>query len=81
MESKIPCLGGSEICYCFFPLALCVTGRVEQENQQIFTDPLRQAILDSLYFRSKYGQGGGGGPKTQNICGQKFFEQNCLKFK
>ena len=33
----------------FFPLALCVTGRAEQENQQVFPDPLRQAFLYSLY--------------------------------
>ena len=36
--------------YCFFPPALCVTGGAEQENQQIFMDPLRQAILHSLYI-------------------------------
>ena len=40
----------------FFPLALCVTGGAEQENQLIFTDPLRQAILDSLYFAA-FGMG------------------------
>ena len=47
---KKPVLEGQRFVIVFFPLALCVTGRAERENQQIFTDTLRQAILDSLYI-------------------------------